>query len=107
MEQRIPRLVIAATQSGSGKTTLVTGILAAFRAQGLRVQSYKVGPDYIDPGYHALASGLPAHNLDTWLMSPERLKEIFARTAKDADLALIEGVMGLYDGGRKGVSSTA
>ena len=87
MEQRIPRLVIAATQSGSGKTTLVTGILAAFRAQGLRVQSYKVGPDYIDPGYHALASGLPAHNLDTLLMSPELLKEILARTAKDADLA--------------------
>ena len=107
MEQRIPRLVIAATQSGSGKTTLVTGILAALRAQGLRVQSYKVGPDYIDPGYHALASGLPAHNLDTWLMPPERLKEIFARTAQGADLALIEGVMGLYDGGRKGVSSTA
>lgn len=107
MEEKIPRLVIAATQSGSGKTTLVTGILAALRAQGVRVQSYKVGPDYIDPGYHALASGLPAHNLDTWLMPPERLREIFARTAKDADLALIEGVMGLYDGGRKGVSSTA
>ena len=107
MQERIPRLVIAATQSGSGKTTLVTGILAALRAEGVRVQSYKVGPDYIDPGYHALASGLPAHNLDTWLMSPERLKEIFARTARGADLALIEGVMGLYDGGRKGVSSTA
>lgn len=107
MEEKIPRLVIAATQSGSGKTTLVTGILAALRAEGVRVQSYKVGPDYIDPGYHALASGLPAHNLDTWLMSPERLKAIFTRTASGADLALIEGVMGLYDGGRKGVSSTA
>ncbi len=107
MKEKIPRLIIAATQSGSGKTTLVTGILAALRAQGLRVQSYKIGPDYIDPGYHALASGLSAHNLDTWLMPPDRLKEIFARTAHGKDLALIEGVMGLYDGGKKGVSSTA
>ncbi len=107
MEYRIPRVVIAATQSGSGKTTLVTGLLGAFREQGLRVQAYKVGPDYIDPGYHALASGCPAHNLDTWLVSEDKSKEIFAETAKYADIAVIEGVMGLYDGGRKGISSTA
>ncbi len=107
MKRQIPRVVIAATQSGSGKTTIVTGLLAAFKAQGLKVQSYKIGPDYIDPGYHALASGRPAHNLDTWLVPEEKLPDIFQRTAGDADIAVIEGVMGLYDGGRNGVSSTA
>lgn len=107
MKQRIPRIVIAATQSGSGKTTIVTGLLAALKEKGLKVQSYKVGPDYIDPGYHEIASGRPGHNLDTWLVTEERLAEIFARTADDADIAIIEGVMGLYDGGRNGISSTA
>ena len=107
MRKTIPRIVIAGTQSGSGKTTLVTGLLAALRAKGLRVQSYKVGPDYIDPGFHALASGRPAHNLDTWLVGEERLPALFAESIGDADIAVIEGVMGLYDGGRKGVSSTA
>lgn len=101
------RLVIAATQSGSGKTTIVTGLLAALKSRGLTVQSFKVGPDYIDPGYHRLASGRAAHNLDTWLVPSARLPEIFAAECAGADIAIVEGVMGLYDGGRGGVSSTA
>ncbi len=105
--RKIPRVVIAAPMSGSGKTTVVTGLLAAMRARGIKAQSYKIGPDYIDPGYHALASGRPAHNLDTWLVSKERLADIFMSTMADADIAVIEGVMGLYDGGKNGVSSTA
>ena len=106
-KKSIPRIVLAAPQSGSGKTTLTCGILAALRHRGLRVQAYKVGPDYIDPGYLAQASGRPAHNLDTWLLDEDTMLRVFAQTSSDADLAIVEGVMGLYDGGRGGVSSTA
>ncbi|MBR1728557.1 MAG: cobyrinate a,c-diamide synthase [Selenomonadaceae bacterium] len=107
MKIKIPRLVIAATQSGSGKTTITVGIIAALKARGLKVQSYKIGPDYIDPGYHSLASDRLAHNLDSWLVNKETLKEIFIETSRDSDIAIIEGVMGLYDGGKNGISSTA
>ena len=107
MKIKLPRIVVAAVSSGGGKTTVVTGLLSALRQKGLKVQSYKVGPDYIDPGYHRLASGYPAHNLDSWLMPEDKLREIFIRTSKEADISVVEGVMGLYDGGRSGVSSTA
>ena len=103
----VPRIIIAGTQSGVGKTTIVTGLLAALKQQGLTVQSYKVGPDYIDPGYHQLASGKVAHNLDTWLVPTEKVVPIFVKTAVGNDIVIVEGVMGLYDGGRQGVSSTA
>lgn len=101
------KLVIAATQSGSGKTTIVAGILSALKKRGLKVQSYKVGPDYIDPGFHKIASGRPAHNLDSWLVGSEKIADIFLSTYGDSDIAIIEGVMGLYDGGKSGISSTA
>ena len=106
-EKQMPALLIAAPQSGSGKTTITCGILAALKKRGLRVQAYKVGPDYIDPGYLAAASGRPAHNLDTWLTGADAMKRIFAETADRADIAIVEGVMGLYDGGQNGISSSA
>lgn len=107
MNSNFPRLIIAATQSGSGKTTITAGLLAALKNRGLNVQPYKVGPDYIDTGWHKLACGKISHNLDSWLVGNDKLKEIFIETASRADISIIEGVMGLYDGGRGGVSSTA
>lgn len=105
--RRIPRLLVAATQSGSGKTTIVSGLLAALRRRGLRICGYKVGPDYIDPGHHRLAGGCPVFNLDIWLTDERTMAGLFARTSDGADIAVVEGVMGLYDGGRGGVSSSA
>jgi cobyrinic acid a,c-diamide synthase len=106
-EKHIPALLMAAPQSGSGKTTITCGILAALKKRGLKVQAYKVGPDYIDPGYLTAASGRPAHNLDTWLTGTDVMKRIFAETAMDADIAIAEGAMGLYDGGKNGAGSSA
>ena len=102
-----PRIVLAGVSSGVGKTTIVTGLTALFHAQGLIVQPFKVGPDYIDPGFHEKAAERPSYNLDTWLTREERLGTGFAMLSEGADISLIEGVMGLYDGGGKGVSSTA
>lgn len=103
-----PRFVLAAPSSGSGKTTLAVGLMSAF-AERMTVQACKVGPDYIDPGYHAAATGRPSRNLDTWMIPPSRVKEVFSRSAVNADICIIEGVMGLFDGcdGRAESGSTA
>ncbi|MGB8650132.1 MAG: cobyrinate a,c-diamide synthase [Mycobacteriales bacterium] len=94
----IPRLVVAAPSSGAGKTTVATGLMAALRQRGLAVSGHKVGPDYIDPGYHALATRRPGRNLDPVLVGEERVAPLFLHGSAGADVAVVEGVMGLYDG---------
>jgi cobyrinic acid a,c-diamide synthase len=108
----VPRVVIAAPGSGQGKTSVATGLLAAFRGRGLTVSPHKVGPDYIDPSYHALAAGRPGRNLDPWLVGEDLIRPLFchgATTPTVADVAIVEGVMGLFDGayGRGEFASTA
>ncbi|MGI5152163.1 cobyrinate a,c-diamide synthase [Plantactinospora sp. CA-294935] len=109
---RLPRVVIAAPASGQGKTTVATGLMAALRERGLAVSGHKVGPDYIDPGYHAVATGRPGRNLDPHLQGEERIVPLLRHGAAvpvPADVAVLEGVMGLHDGaiGREGFASTA
>ncbi len=94
----VPRLVIAAPSSGAGKTTVATGLMAALRSRGLAVSPHKVGPDYIDPGYHALATGRPGRNLDPVLVGEALVAPLFLHGSAGADIAIVEGVMGLYDG---------
>lgn len=105
----VARLVIAAPASGSGKTTVATGLMAAFVAAGLTVSPHKVGPDYIDPGYHSLATGRPGRNLDAYMCGTELVAPLFAHGSAGCDLAVVEGVMGLYDGaaGAGELASTA
>jgi len=112
---RVPRIVIAGTHSGAGKTTVTLGLLRALQRRGMVVQPFKVGPDFIDPGWQTAAvtaadqPGRLARNLDAWLLPPATVVELFARDADGADVAVIEGMMGLYDGvdGRSEAGSTA
>ena len=93
-----PAVVIAAPSSGSGKTTVATGLMGALRQAGHRVAPFKVGPDFIDPGYHALAAGRPGRNLDPVLVGEQLIGPLYRHGSAGADIAVVEGVMGLFDG---------
>jgi cobyrinic acid a,c-diamide synthase len=103
-----PRIVVAGTHSGAGKTTVTSGLMVALSNRGLRVAPFKVGPDFIDPSYHAIATGRPGRNLDAFLSGPDLIDPLFAHGALGVDVAVIEGVMGLFDGKGGGeLASTA
>ena len=108
-EVDIPRIVIGAATSGAGKTTIATGLMAALVARGLVVQPFKVGPDFIDPTHHTRCCGRACRNLDPFMMGEDGVRETFIRACQGADIAVIEGVMGLYDGvgGETSFGSTA
>ena len=93
-----PRLIVAGTSSGVGKTTVATGLMAALKRQGLKVAAAKVGPDFIDPGYHSLATGLAGRNLDSWICGEKAIGPLAGRAGAGSDILIIEGVMGLFDG---------
>lgn len=97
MEFQCPGFVIAAPASGSGKSTLTVGLMAAF-SRTMRVQGFKIGPDYIDPMYHTIACGRSSVNLDNWILTEEQNRAVYQRRAAHADLCIVEGVMGLFDG---------
>ena len=95
---KLPRIMIAGTNSGVGKTTVTLGIMSALVQKGIKVQGFKAGPDYIDPSHHTFVTGNASRNLDTWMMGESACRELFERSAVKAEISVIEGVMGLYDG---------
>ncbi len=101
-----PRVVIAGTHSGVGKTTVATGLLAALAGRGIKVGAAKVGPDFIDPGYHGLACGRPSRNLDVRLCGEEAVRAVAARAGRGCELLVVEGVMGLFDGAGSGAEAS-
>ncbi|UOY10507.1 cobyrinate a,c-diamide synthase [Methanonatronarchaeum sp. AMET6-2] len=102
-----PRILIAGTKSGVGKTTITIGLMSALKDKGKNVQPFKVGPDYIDPGFHTKVTGNRSRNLDSYLLEPKTIKESFLNASTKKDISIIEGVMGLYDGKHGGKESGA
>ncbi|HIE28486.1 TPA: cobyrinate a,c-diamide synthase [Candidatus Poribacteria bacterium] len=94
----IPCILIAGTHSGVGKTTVTLGLMGALTQKALRVQGFKAGPDYIDPSHHTFITSMKSRNLDTWMLGENAVMELFFRSARNADIAIVEGVMGMYDG---------
>src|SRR5512144_464390 len=106
----LPAVLIGAARSGSGKTTLTLGLMRALTRRGLRVAAVKCGPDYIDPAFHAAATGRESLNLDSWAMDASLIAELGARAAEGADIVIAEGAMGLFDGapgGAAGIGASA
>lgn len=108
-ERNMKGIIIAGTHSGTGKTTIAVGLMALLQKRGMAVQPFKVGPDYIDPSYHRLVCGKQSYNLDTWMMGIAGVKRAFEKAMQGADIGIIEGVMGLFDGkdGKTDEGSTA